>query len=113
MKKLLFISLVLILTACTNEKKSQEKFPVVSEELFQMKLSSDSIYGVRLRLSTNQPKEFLGVAVSLYQNEKVWLDTVLTELRKGDTIESEVIFSSAKVVKGSQPTVKTETFAVE
>jgi len=112
MKKLIIASGLILLIACDNQNVNRE-LPIVSEEIFEMEIGSQNVYGVRLKLSTEKPKEFLGIAVSLYLDEKVWIDTVLTELTKNDTVESEVIFSAAQVNNKKQPTIKTKTFAVQ
>lgn len=113
MKYLLVLLTIISLGACSSDNGSKNKDPhLVSDEVFKMNVGDSEVYGVRLRLTSNE-RQSLGYAISLSQNEKVWLDTVYSDITPGDTIENELIFSEAVVSPDDQVQVRTEAVSVE
>ncbi len=86
---------------------------MVSDEVFKMKLGTDEVYGVRLKMTSPAKRAYLSYVVRLAQNEKIWLDTIYTEVSAGDTIENELIFSEAMVNSGDQVEVQTQSITIE
>lgn len=108
------LTLLIFATGCSSDKPQNSDPNMVSSETFTMKLGDKQVYGVRLRLtSSTESKQFLGYEVSLYQNDKVWIDTLFTELSPKDTLESELIFSKSEAKDGNSVSFKTQSFSVE
>jgi hypothetical protein len=109
---ILFLTAFLI-TSCTTDSSVNDA-NLVESETFEMKLGSKKVYGVRMQLKpSGEQTEFLGYEVQFYQDDKVWIDTVLTELTPGDTLETEVIFSQSQVNPNSSVSFKTKSFQLE
>lgn len=90
----LFVLASIALAGCTAETESKDKH-LISKEVYNLTLGNQEIYGVRLRLTTTEKMEELGAKVSLMAGEKTFVDTLYLELRKGDTVETEAMFSEA------------------
>ncbi len=100
--------------SCGLDSGSDSDDPyLVSDEVFKMKLGNNEVYGVRLKVTAPEKRSFIAYSVRLAQNEKVWLDTIYTEVSMGDTIENELIFSEAVVNPDDQVEVRTQSIKVE
>ena len=112
-----FILLVLIgLAACSSDTTTSvdngDPF-LVSDEVFKMKLGNEEVYGVRLKMTAPEKKSVVTYSIRLSQNDKVWLDTIYTEISVGDTVENDVIFSEAIVTPNDLVEIKAEKIAEE
>ena len=107
--------MLLGLFSCSRENTStyDDDPYLVSDEVFKMKLGSDEVYGVRLKMTAQEKRSYLGYVIRLSQNEKVWMDTLYIEVSPGDTIENELIFSEAIVSPEDLVEVQTENIHVE
>jgi len=109
MKHWLLVVSAGMLAACSlseSEKKSDSH--LVSEEVFKTKVGSKEVYGVRLMLTTPRPREGVQYRVQLSQNEKVWMDTLKVQIKKDDTVETELIFSEAVAKSDDKVEIQTE-----
>ncbi len=86
---------------------------LVSDEVFKMKLGKEEVYGVRLKMTAPERKSYVTYAIRLAQNDKVWLDTIYTEVSVGDTVENELIFSEAIVAPNDLVEIKSEKIGEE
>lgn len=109
MKHWLLVLSAGMLAACSvstpEEPKDKE---LVSEEVFTTKLGKSEVYGVRLMLTSPNPREGVQYRVQLSQNEQVWIDTLNVELGNNDTLETELIFSEAVVAPNDQVEIQTQ-----
>ncbi len=104
------------IVACSNEESATTNNGdpyLVSDEVFKMKLGKDEVYGVRLKMTAPERKSYVTYSIRLAQNDKIWLDTIYTEVRVGDTIENELIFSEAVVSPNDQVEIKAEKIGEE
>lgn len=85
---------------------------LVKKEIYKTTVGDKEVYGVRLFLTSTEFKN-LRYMVRLAQNDKVWIDTLTTEVPKNDTLESELIFSEAQVNPNDQLELETETLPLE
>lgn len=77
-------------------------------------MGDKNVYGVHLYLySPENKRENKGYQINLYQDDKVWIDTLYAELNPGDTLEGEIIFGKALVKKGSSVSFKTQAFDIK
>lgn len=104
------------LAACSSDsaQTNADNDPyLISDEVFKMTLGEEEVYGVRLKMTSPEHRNYLSYAVSLSQNENVWMDTIYTEVRPGDTVENELIFSEARVNSDDLVEVKAEAISIE
>lgn len=102
--------------ACSNEADTalNNNDPyLVSDEVFKMKLGKEEVYGVRLKMTAPERKSYVTYSIRLSQNDKVWLDTIYTEISVGDTVENELIFSEAVVTPDDLVEIKAEKIGEE
>lgn len=109
MKHWLLVLSAGMLAACSvsNSEESKDRH-LLSEEVFKTKLGKNEVYGVRLMLTTPKPREGVSYRVQLSQNELVWIDTLMMDLKKGDTVETELIFSEAVAAPNDQVEIQTQ-----
>ena len=104
------------LLACSNDNTANtnngDPF-LLSDEVFKMKLGNDEVYGVRLKMTAPVKKSVVTYSIRLAQNDKVWLDTIYTEVTVGDTVENELIFSEAIVTPNDLVEIKAEKIGEE
>lgn len=114
MKRVFYLIVgIALLQACT-ENSLEPKGYVVKSEIIEMNLGSKLVYGLSLKIkSPENKKEIKGIKVSLFQNEKVWIDTVFAELNGLDTLSSDVIFTESNAQEKGEPTYKFESFDIE
>lgn len=89
-----FLALLLLTAACTGPQEAEPQFPYA--EVFEQKLGSAKVYGIRIYDYAMQPEQRI-YAVQLDLVEKVWTDTLYSEVPANDTVVNEVIFSEAIV----------------
>lgn len=108
-----FIFFLTMLNSCHEEKIENSNY-VIESEIFETQLGKDKVYGISLKLKSPQNiKEFKGIKLSFYQNEKVWIDTIFAELNGSDTLISEVIFTESNSLEKGEPSYKFESFDIE
>ncbi len=113
MKKAL-VCIALLAAACSTDTSSSDDPYLADSEIFDTEVGGRRVYGVRLFFSSpDQKPRNLGYQVSLYQSDKVWIDTLYTEISANDTVEGEVIFTESRFKKGERTSFKTESFEVE
>lgn len=101
------------MVSCSNETSKFEDPYLAEAEIFESSLGSKEVYGVRVQLkSPNNILETKGFKVSFYQDNKVWIDTILAELNPKDTLESEVIFTQSAIDPNSNTSFKIESFDI-
>lgn len=115
MKYLAILSALVGLVACSSDKAEEfNNDPyLVSDEVFKMKMGNDEVYGVRLKMTAPEKRQYVSYSVRLAQGEKVWIDTIYTEVYAGDTTENELIFSEAVVRPEDRVEVQAENIHVE
>lgn len=115
MKRVFFLAFVfLILNSCTQEAFLEPEGYVVKSDVFETTLGSKSVFGLSLKIkSPDNKKEIKGIKVSLFQNEKVWIDTIFAELNGSDTLHSDVIFTQSSTLEKGGLTYKFESFDIE
>lgn len=92
MKRLLPV--FLLLAACSSPEVKEKEFP--QAEIFEQKLGADKVYGIRIT-DFSEISEQRIYALQLELEEKVWTDTLYSEVSANDTVVNEVVFSQAKV----------------
>lgn len=89
----------LLMAACASSEAEKTDFP--KGEIFEQKLGSEKVYGLRIYdfAIQNEPRTY---ALRLELAEKVWTDTLHSEVYAKDTMVNEVIFSEAPVQSGAK-----------
>ncbi len=90
----LFVLASIAFTGCSTDTEISDKH-LISKEVYTLNLGNKEVYGVRLRVTTTEKIEELGAKISLMADEKTFVDTLYLELRQGDTVETEAMFSQA------------------
>lgn len=103
----------MLLAACQPPTKNTDIPHIVDSELISIPLGANEVHGVRLRLSAKEKTDYRAYIITLYQDEKVWIDTLRTEVPANDTIDGEVYFTEAIVDKNKSTEFKIESYSIE
>lgn len=111
MRKRFLLPLALLAFSCQNDGATSSSDNLISAETFTTQIGKD-VYGVRLKVASEK-KLYLGYEVSLYLEDKVWIDTLYLDIPPGDTVESELIFTQAEPQENIEPEIKTKRLYLE